>query len=83
MLILCDTLNILYMYIGYTKTEGNIIKNNNFKCLFIVYLLYFFLIYHWYIFHNLKMPFWENLVRWNESVKKNCNSCINSSYKDF
>lgn len=42
MLILCDTLNILYMYIGYTKTEGNIIKNNNFKCLFIVYLLYFF-----------------------------------------
>lgn len=23
-----DTLNILYMYIVYTKTEGNIIKKN-------------------------------------------------------
>lgn len=56
------------MYIGYTKTEGNIIKNNNFKCLFIycIFFLNISLIY----FHNSKMPFWENLVRSNESVEE-------------
>lgn len=69
MLILCDTLNILYMYIVYTKNEGNMIKNNNFICLFI-YCVLFFLNISLLYFHNSEMPFLRNLVRSNESVEK-------------
>lgn len=84
MLILCDTLNILYMYIAYTKNEGNIIKNNNFICLFI-YCVLFFLNISLLYFHNSEMPFLRKPceVKWKCWKKNICNSCRNSSYKYF